>query len=179
MHVCMHACMHTCMHTHIHVCMHAYTHTCKDPTIPEETREEVRAHKQTPRTAMRHQEGTGSVRFVSVPSFLQNHSFGSVWFGTYFFLFDAVRPALFEHVMVRPGSVRFGSAFGSGQFRNQTVRFGSVRFGRFDSVSYSFLKHTNPSTSPKSRVQMMSCCNSFGRVCAERMAQAPWCFCGP
>ena len=45
------------------------------------------------------------------------------------FRFDAVWPAFFGRVVARSDSVRFGSASGSGRFRNQTVRFGSVRFG--------------------------------------------------
>ena len=56
------------------------------------------------------QEGTGSVRFVSVPDFLTNNRFGSVWFGNSFFRFYAVRPAFFGRVVARSGSVRFGSA---------------------------------------------------------------------
>ena len=48
----------------------------------------------------------GSIRFGSV-IFENNYCFGSVWFGNCFvFRFDAVWPALFECVMVRP--VRFG-----------------------------------------------------------------------
>ena len=83
------------------------------------------------------QEGTGSVRFVSVPDFSKINRFGSVRFGNYF-----------------PGSTRFGLRFSDaswlGPVRFGSVprpvpagsgikRFGSVRFGRFGSVSYSFL----------------------------------------
>ena len=60
---------------------------------------------------------------------------GSPPFGSCFFRSDAIRPAFFECAMVRSGSVRYGSVFGSGRFRNSTVRF-----GRFGSVSYSFLE---------------------------------------
>ena len=87
------------------------------------------------------QEGTGLIRFVPVPDFSNNHRFGSVRYGSVrfgsartkccFFWFDAVRPALFERVMVRSGSVRFVSASGSGRFQNQTVRFCAVRPVRF------------------------------------------------
>ena len=45
--------------------------------------------------------------------------------------FQAVRPAFFESVVARSGSVRFGSASGSGRFCNSTVRLGSVRPFRF------------------------------------------------
>ena len=82
------------------------------------------------------QEGTGSVRFVSVPDFRQ--LFGSIRFGleTYLSRFDALRPVLSGCVVARSASVRFGSvrfvsASGSGRFQNETVRFDSVRFGRF------------------------------------------------
>ena len=54
----------------------------------------------------------------------------------YFTRFDAVRLAFFGHAVARSGSVRFGSASGSGRFRNYTVRFGSVRPVRF---GFSFL----------------------------------------
>ena len=52
--------------------------------------------------------------------------FGSVRFGNRFGRFDAVRPALFNASLLGPVSVRSGSAFGSGRFRNQTARFGSA-----------------------------------------------------
>ena len=48
--------------------------------------------------------------------------------------FRCIWPALFESVMARSGSVRFVSASGSG-----IKLFGSVWFGRFGSVSRSFL----------------------------------------
>ena len=74
-----------------------------------------------------------SFQFRTVSDCLTIHRFGSVRFGSENQLsrFDAVRPALFERVMVRSGSLRFGSAFGSGRFRNYSVRFGSVRPVRF------------------------------------------------
>ena len=58
---------------------------------------------------------------------------GSVWFGSQNFIsrFEAVRPACFGRVVAPSDSVRFGSASGSGRFRNYTVRFGSVRPVRF------------------------------------------------
>ena len=66
------------------------------------------------------QEGTGSVRFVSVPDFSTFHRFGSVRFGSENFVSrsDAVRPAFFGRVVARSASVRFVSASGSGRFRN-------------------------------------------------------------
>ena len=66
----------------------------------------------------------GSIRFGSIFSKCLSGSFGNC----FAFRFDAVRPAFFEHVMVRSGSVRFGSASGSSRFQNKAVRFGSVRF---------------------------------------------------
>ena len=82
------------------------------------------------------QEGTGSVRFVSVPWFMEIKLIGSNRFGseTYVPRFDAIRPLLFGRIVARSGSVLFASASASGRFRNLTVRF-----GRFSSVSYSFL----------------------------------------
>ena len=57
--------------------------------------------------------------------FRDSLNIGSVRFGLaivlfllFFFRFDAIRPAHFERPMVRSGSVPFGSAFGSGPFRN-------------------------------------------------------------
>ena len=48
------------------------------------------------------QEGTGSVRFVSVPYFSKSHRFGSVRFGNCFFRFDAVRPTLSDASWLGP-----------------------------------------------------------------------------
>ena len=64
------------------------------------------------------QEGTGSVRFVSVPDFSTNHRFRSFRGGNFFSRFDAVRPAFFGCVVDRSGSVRLGSGCGSGRFQN-------------------------------------------------------------
>ena len=59
-----------------------------------------------------HQEGTGSVRFVSVLDFSRINRFGSVRFGkTTISWFDAVRPVFLKHVIVRFGSVRFRVRF--------------------------------------------------------------------
>ena len=85
------------------------------------------------------QEGHGSVRFISVPDFLLR--FGSEM---YFSRFDAVRLAFFRHAVARSGSVRFGAASGSGRFRPVPELNGSVRFGRFGSVSHSFLSLVPP-----------------------------------
>ena len=79
------------------------------------------------------QEGTGSVRFVSVLDFSNKYSvrFGSVRK----IRFDAVRPALFGRVVARSGSVRFCVRFRPVPKLNGSVRFGSagsvrlVRFG--------------------------------------------------
>ena len=63
------------------------------------------------------------------------HRFGSVRFGKHFSRFDAVRPALFERVMARSGSVSRSVPACS-----EIKRFCSVRVGRFGSVCYySFL----------------------------------------
>ena len=65
---------------------------------------------------LRHKEGTGSVRFGS---------------GNNVFWFDAVRPALFERVVARSGSVRFGSFPRPVPAGSRIKRFGSVRPLRF------------------------------------------------
>ena len=82
----------------------------------------------------------GSVRFGSEIDIGSKHVIGLVRFGSENKIsrFDAVRPALLERVMVRSGSVRFGSAFGSGRFRNFTVRFGSAGSVRFLTPSWYF-----------------------------------------
>ena len=78
------------------------------------------------------QEGTGSVRFVSVLDFSKIHRFGSVRFGSVRFGSvrfgsgkqipgSTLRPAFFGRVVARSGSVRFVSASGSGRFQNSTV----------------------------------------------------------
>ena len=59
-----------------------------------------------------YQEGTGSVRFGS---------------------------GLFENASLRFGSVRFRVLFRPVPKLNGSIRFDSVRFGRFGSVSYSYL----------------------------------------
>ena len=81
-------------------------------------------------------EGIGSVRFVSVALFLKHVCFGSVRFRKHSFPARQDGACVFRtsRGSVRFGSVRFGSASGSGGFQNETVRF-----GRFGSVSYSFL----------------------------------------
>ena len=64
---------------------------------------------------------SGRNRFCSNrfgPVIFEKKHIVSVRFGNCFSRFDAVRPALFERVVARCGSVRFGSAFGSGRFRN-------------------------------------------------------------
>ena len=84
------------------------------------------------------QEGTGSVRFVSVPDFSKINRFGSVRFGK---LFVPVRRGSACVFRTRRGSVRFGSVRFRVRFRPVPELNGSVRpirFGRFGSV-YSFL----------------------------------------
>ena len=81
------------------------------------------------------QEGTGSVRFVSVPHFSKIVRFGSVRFGQSFVPVRRGSACVFGLVVARSGSVRFVSTSGSG-----IKRFGSVWSGRFGSVSYSFLE---------------------------------------
>ena len=74
----------------------------------------------------------GRKRFDSFRFRTSRQIIGSVRFGSQniFSRLDAVRPAFFGRVVARSGSVRFGSAFGSLRFQNETVRFasaGSVR----------------------------------------------------
>ena len=70
-----------------------------------------------------------SVRFVSVPDFSRIHRNGSVRFGIFI-----TRFGLCFSDASRLGPVRFGS------FPRPVPELnGSVRFGRFGSVSYSFL----------------------------------------
>ena len=87
--------------------------------------------------ARQRQEGTGSVRFV-----FRFRTFrkliGSVRFGN---LICLVRRASASVFWTRRGSVRFGSVPRPVPAGSRVKRFGSVRFGRFDSVSYSFLDH--------------------------------------
>ena len=82
------------------------------------------------------QEGTGSVRFVSVPDFSNNHRFGSVRFGQ---LFVPVRRGLACIFRTGRGSVWFSSVCFRVRFWPVPEFDGSVRFGRFGSVSYSYL----------------------------------------
>ena len=94
-------------------------------------------------TRPRVQEGTGSVRVVSVPDFSKSLRFGPVRFGK---LFVPVRRGSACVFRTRRGSVRFGSI----RFRlrfpagSGIKRFGSVRFG---SVLCSFV--IVPSTPPE------------------------------
>ena len=83
-------------------------------------------------------EGAGSVRFGLVLQLSKVLRVGLVQFGTdnYVSRFDAVRPAVFR---TRSGSVRFGSVRFRGRFRPVPKSNGSFRFGRFGSVSHSFL----------------------------------------
>ena len=77
---------------------------------------------------VRGREGTGSVRFVSLPYFSKIYCFGSDRFGN---CFCPVRCSSACAFWTRHGSVWFGSAFRSGRIRNSTARFGSVRQVRF------------------------------------------------
>ena len=74
------------------------------------------------------QEGTGSVRFVSVPDFSKIHRFGSVCFG---YLCFPVRRGSACVFRTRLGSVRFGSVPRPGPAGSRINRFGSVRPVRF------------------------------------------------
>ena len=76
------------------------------------------------------QEGTGSVRFVSVPDFSKRNRFGSLRFGDCFSRLDPVWPALFKCVVARSGSVWSGSASGSAS-GCEVNRFGSAGSDRF------------------------------------------------
>ena len=77
------------------------------------------------------QEGTGSVRFVSIPDFSSKiHRFGSVRLGQVIF---PVRHGSACAFRTRRGSVRFGS-IRRVRFRPVPKLSGSVRFGRFGTV---------------------------------------------
>ena len=77
-------------------------------------------------------EGTGSVRFVSVPDFSKIDRFGSV--RNYVSWFDAVRPAFSGRVVARSGLVRFTSFPCPVPAGSRIKQFGSVRPVRFGSV---------------------------------------------
>ena len=83
------------------------------------------------------QEGTGSLRFVSVLDFFSK--INRFWAGS-------VRKNVFPGstrfgllFRIHRGSVRFGSVPRPVPAGSRIQRFGSVRFGRFSSVSYFFL----------------------------------------
>ena len=84
------------------------------------------------------QEGTGSVRFVSVPDFSEIHRFGSVRFGTIIFP-GSMRFGLRFSDAWWLGPVRFCSVLRSVPAVSEIQRIGSVRFGRSGSISYFFL----------------------------------------
>ena len=125
-------CMYLSLSLYIYIQREIHTAIEKSFTKTRERR------RRGPRLTCAAQEGTGSVRFVSVQDFFENTSVrlvsvrknkisGSTQFGL---RFRTCRGS------VRFGSVRFVSRFGSGRFHIKTVRFGSVRFG---SISYSFM----------------------------------------
>ena len=84
------------------------------------------------------QEGTGSIRFVSVPDFSKVHRFGSVGFGNLFVPVRCGSACVFRsrRVSVRFGSVRFRVRFRPVPEFIGSVRFGSVRFGSTGSVRF-------------------------------------------
>ena len=83
------------------------------------------------------QEGTGSVRFVSVPDFSKIHRFGSVRFGNVFLPIRRGSACVFWTSWLGP--VRFCSVPRLVPAGSGIKRFSSVRFGWFGSVSHSFL----------------------------------------
>ena len=127
-------------HMNMHI-MYRYSELLGTPTtrVAPRAQGDVWFPTEGSLASLTRQEGTGSVRFVSVPDFSTINWFGSVRFGQIFVPVRRGSAAFFERVVARSGSVRFVSASSSGRFRNSTVRFGSVRFSRFGSVSYSFL----------------------------------------
>ena len=106
----------TCIYIYIYMHIYIYIY------IDREREREMRKHMPA------FQEGAGSVRFVSVPDFSTIHRFGSVRFVNICFPVRRYSACVFR---TRPGSVRFGSASGSGRFQNSTVRFGSAASVRF------------------------------------------------
>ena len=94
------------------------------------------------------QEGTGSVRFVSVPDFSKMNRFGSVRLGI---LVSPVRRGSACAFQTRRGSVRFGSVPRPVPAGSGIERFGSVRLGRSGSVSYFFLMDGVSSSSVRRR----------------------------
>ena len=108
------------------------------------------------------QEGTGSVRFVSVLEFLDNSSvrFGSVRFGKLVFPVRRGSACVFR---TRRGSVWFDSVRFRVRFRPVPEFNGSVRFGRFGPVSHSFLSfkagHWNISFQSLKRFLIPFCIN--------------------
>ena len=83
-----------------------------------------------------YQEGNGSFRFVSVPDFSNINRFGSVRFGNVYFPVRRGSGCVFR---THHGSVRFGSIRFRVRFRPVPEFNASLRFGRFGSVSHSFL----------------------------------------
>ena len=79
----------------------------------------------------------GSIRFGS--EFSKFHRFGSVRFGNWNFQVPRGSARVFR---TRRGSVRFGSIRFRARFRPVPKLDGSARFGRFGSVSYSFLLYS-------------------------------------
>ena len=86
----------------------------------------------------------GLIRFGSVSCYY-NHIFGSVRLGNWLFPVRRGSACAFRtrRVSVRFGSVRFGSASGSGRFRNSTVRFGSAGSVRFLIPPWWFIGWSN------------------------------------
>ena len=98
----------------------------------------AKVQRLSPQTPHQHlfQEGTGSVRFVSVLDFSKIDRFASVRFGQIYFPVRRGSACVFR---TRRGSVRFGSVQFRVRFRPVPDLNGSVRPVRFGSVSYSFL----------------------------------------
>ena len=79
------------------------------------------------------QEGTGSVRFISVPDFSKIVRFGSVRFGKLHFPVRRGSACVFR---TRRGSVQFGSVRFRVRFRPVPKLKASVRFGLAGSVRF-------------------------------------------
>ena len=87
-----------------------------------------RRSRETRSTSHTFREGTGSVRFVSVPDFSKSHRFGSVRKNSFL---GSTRVGLRFSDASWLGPVRFLSVSGSGRSQNSTVGFGSAGSVRF------------------------------------------------
>ena len=139
-----------CVYIYIYIYIYIHTHIyCNIAALGSLHPRDRSAHRNSDDVERFLQEGTGSVRFVSVPDFSKIHRFGSVRFGSENIFPGSTRFGLRFSDASWLGPVRFGSVpcpvpassriklFGSVRFGS--VRFGSVRFCRLGPLSNSFL----------------------------------------